>query len=305
MTRHALNIEDHEVNGPFSSIDATANVGFEMLTTMAKNGTLFWTDHTKLSYYSLQEIMPHHSLSATWCYETPFVNEETSVNYGRTRIYKYGKRYILKDTFTKEMYLAFNMRTAMEIAVMVVHFYPNERVLPDTKNNRIPALGKSYPTQADYGMTSAGEITTIYVDSDRAPMSTKISVDITLADAVSIIHGDKPSKSLLADLCSRFPTAMISAYGAPLVVYNTKTTLIGVAQSITSLGLANKILSCDAIDNFVKDKMVGPTKIVGGWGYDYLEQAGNERDRVAIVDLALSQSSSPAMLEIHLANLTF
>lgn len=305
MTRHSLDIEEHEVNGPFSSIDAVANVGFDALTSMAKIGMAFWSDHTKLGYYSLQEIMPHHSASTSWYYETPLVNEQTCVNYGRVRIYKYGQRYVVKDSFTKEMYLAFDMRTAMEIAVMVVHFYPNERVVPDMPDMRIPILGKSYPTQADYGMTSSGEITTIYVDSDRAPISTKVSVDINLADAVSIINGDKPSKEFLANLCSRFPTAMISAYGAPLVVYNTSTTLIGVAQSIASLGLANKILSYEAIDSFVKDKMVGSTKIVGGWGYSYLEAAGNERDRVALVDLALSQSSSPAMLEIHIANLSF
>jgi hypothetical protein len=311
MSSTALDIEDDDVNGPFSTVDATVGVSFDELTAMSKRGTIFWTDHTKLSYYSFAEIMPRHANAAVWSYanicqyDTTGSNEVTTVNYGRIRIFKYGTRYVIKDTFTLEMYLAFDIRSAMEISVMVVHFYPNERVLPDIRDGRLPKLEKTYPTQADFGIVSSADINGIYVDSGKAPLSTKVNIEVSLADAISIIQSDKPSPEFLSNLCASFPTALIAAYGSPLIVYNTQTTLIGVAQSLASTGLAHKILSADAIDNFVKDKMVGPMRIVGGWGYPYLEQAGNERDRVALVDLALSQSSSPAMLEIHLANLSF
>lgn len=310
MSTANLDIENDDINGPFSTVDAAANVGYDELVAMCKRGILFWTDHTKLSYYSFSEIMPHHKGATSWRYsnishsEASPTEESTSINYGRLRLLKYGKRYVVKDIFTLEMYLALDIRTAMEIAVMVVHFYPNERVLPDLKNGRLPILGKTYPTQADFGIGSSAEINGVYLDSNKAPLSTKITLEVGLSDAISIIQGDRPTPELLSNLCASFPTALIAAYGCPLVVYNAKTTLIGVAQSLTSLGLTQKILSADAIDNFVKNKIVGTIRVVGGWGYPYLEQAGNERDRVALVDLALSQSSSPSMLEIHLMNLS-
>jgi hypothetical protein len=305
--RVKLDIADDPVHGPFSTVDAMAIVGKSQMELFSKKGMIFWADHTKLYYYAFQEIQENHKDSTSWSYDTPLVDGDVSAYYGRVRIYKYGTsdvKYVIKDTFTHELYIAFDLRTAFEIAVMVVHFFPNERVLPDIRNERLPDLPRPYPTQADYGIGSSAEMNVVWVESEKAPVSTKRSIQISLADAISILNGDKPSVEMLSNLCATFPTALIAANGVPLVVYNTRTTVLAVAQSITTLGLAHGILSSDAIDSFVNDKMVGEYKIVGGWGYDYLDSAQKSRDRVAVIDLALSHSSSPSMLEINLANLT-
>lgn len=303
MQRVSLDTVEDPINGPFSSIDAAATIGSEALINFSKLGMVFWSDHTKQGYYSFQEIQTHHKDSTTWVYSLPNLDLEASAHYGRIKIYKYGARFLVKDTFTTEYYMAMSLRHAFEISVMVVHFFPNERVIPDIQDGKAPSLPKCYPTQADYGIASGGELNTVWVESDKAPVSTSRSVNISLADAISIIHGDRPSIKLLADLCSTYPAALIAAHGAPLVVFNTKTTVVAVAQSIATLALTNSILSVDAIDNFVNDKLIADYRIVGGWGYDYLQQVRHDRNAVAMVDLALSQSSSPSMLEINIQKL--
>lgn len=305
MQRVSLDTEQDPINGPFSSIDAVAIIGSEALINFSKLGMVFWSDHTKQSYYSFQEIQPHHRDSTTWVYSLPTLDLEASAHYGRVRIYKYGARFLVRDTFTTEHYIAMSLRHAFEISVMVVHFFPNDRVIPEAQDGKLPSLPKCYPTQADYGIASSGELNTVWVESDKAPLSMSRSVNITLADAISIIHGDKPSLKFLSDLCSTYPAALIAAHGAPLIVFNMKTTVVAVAQSISTLALTNQILSADAIDNFVNDKLIGDYKIVGGWGYDYLQQARHDRNAVAMVDLALSQSSSPTMLEVNIQKLLF
>ena len=295
-----LEFSQGNINGPFTTVDTTVKIGYARLQEYARSGVLLWADHAKLRYYSFAELEKFMEEAPLWSYRLPQNAEKISAQYGRVYIYKYESCYVLRDNFTAELYLAQDIRTAFELAVMVVHYFPDERayplILPDEK---IAPINK-VRTRLDYDIMEGIEQNAVWVEAGKAPMSNSRHVEVTLADAVSLLCGDRPSTKFLADLASIYPAAFVSAYGAPIVAYNQKTSVIGVAKSLTSLALSLKLDVKESLDNFVKIKTIGDYKIVGGWGYDLLEK---QQDRVALVDFALSHCSSPSMLEVRVASL--
>lgn len=301
LTVYRLDFTAENVNGPFSVIDALVHVPHETLVSYAKSGVLFWGDHSKLSYYSFAEVQSSMQKMPFWVFPPPTLDETISAQYGRIYIYKYDSCYVVRDNFTMESYLSRSLRTAFEMAVMIVHLFPDERAYPILPGNEVVGRMQFVPTALDYDIMDAVEQPMAWVESDRAPMSNSRTVNLSLADAVSILAGDKPSPEFITEVASVYPSALVAMYGAPIVAYNQNTTKIGVAKCLTSLALSLKIDPQIALDNFVKDKTIGDYKIVGGWGYDFLE---NERDRLAIIDFALSHSSSPDMMLAKVASLS-
>jgi hypothetical protein len=301
LTVFRLDFTAENVNGPFSVIDALVHVPYNTLASYAKSGVLFWGDHSKLSYYSFAEVQSSMQKMPFWVFPPPTLDETISAQYGRVYIYKYDSCYVVRDNFTMEMYLAKDIRTAFEIAVMVVHLFPDERVYPILPSDEVVGKMQFVPTTLDYDIINTVEQPMVWVESDKAPMSNSRSVNLSLADAVSLLMGDKPSAEFIAEVGAVYPSALIAAYGAPIIAYNQNTTKIGVAKCLTSLALSLNIEPKIALDNFVKHKTIGDYKIVGGWGYDFLE---NERDRLAVIDFALSHSSSPDMMLAKVASLS-
>lgn len=295
-----LEFTSENVNGPFSTVDTTAKIGYGKLIEYARSGVLLWADHAKLSYYSFVELEKFMEESPIWMYKLPIEDEKISAQYGRVYIYKYESCYVLRDNFTAELYMAQDIRTAFELAVMVLHYFPDERAYPlIAPDEKIAPINK-VRTKLDYDIMEGVEQNSVWVEAGKAPMSNSRHVEVSLADAVSLLCGDTPSMKFLADLASIYPAAFVSAFGAPIIAYNQKTSIVGVAKSLSSLALTLGLDVKESLDNFVKSKTIGDYKIVGGWGYDLLEK---EQDRVALIDFALSHCSSPSMLEIRVASL--
>jgi hypothetical protein len=263
--RIRLGLEEHELNGPFSTVDAVAAVGMEQMKYLNTSGSIFWSDHSKRYYYAYQEVNARHVVNAPWYYEIANPLDECSAQYGRVRIYRYDTCVLIVDSFTRETYISKSLPDAFEIAVMLVHYFPDERVMPDVELGYKAVLPKMLPTQAD------------------------MDNSVSYGD----VMGDKPGAAFMAELCNTFPQALIAAYGAPLVVYCAESTAISVAQSIGSLAVIQGIDSKDAIESYANNRKVGRYTVVGGWGYRMLEQYGKDANLVALVDIALAHAGSP------------
>lgn len=292
LGRIQLGIDTHEISGPFPTADAAAQVGIDHMIYLCKSGSIFWADHSKQYYYAYQEVNGRHAVNTPWYYEVANPFDECSAQYGRVRIYRYEKCVVIIDSFSRERYISRSLPDAFEIAVMIVHYYPDERVVPDVELGYRAVLPKMLPTQADMDTSVSHGNIRVY-DNGKGREQLERLIPITMADAISIIMGDRPSAAFMAELCSTFPQALIAAYGAPLIVYCAETTAISVAQSISSLATAQGIETKDAIQSYVKDKSVGKYTIVGGWGYRMLEQYGTDDNLVALVDIALTHAGSP------------
>ena len=290
--RIRLGLEEHELNGPFSTVDAVAAVGMEQMKYLNTSGSIFWSDHSKRYYYGYQEVNDRHVVNAPWFYEVANPLDECSAQYGRARIYRYETCVLIVDSFTRETYISKSLPDAFEIAVMLVHYFPDERVVPDVELGYKAVLPKMLPTQADMDTSVSQGSVRVYDNGKRREQLERL-IPSTMADAVSIIMGDRPSAAFMAELCNTFPQALVTAYGAPLIVYCTESTAISVAQSIGSLAVIQGIDSKDAIESYVSNRKVGRYTVVGGWGYRMLEQYGKDANLVALVDIALAHAGSP------------
>jgi len=293
LRRVELSLATDEINGPFPTADAVSAVGADTLSLMSKTGGIFWADHSKQSYYSFGEINSNYAVNTPWTYKIAHPKDECSVQYGRVKIMQYDSACLILDCFTRENYVSRTLQQAFEIAVYVVHFYPDDRVLPDVDDGKVVILPKVHPTKADFQPVVALEQGGVWVDNSKVPVSLDRTVTVTLADAVSLLYGEKPSIKLLADIAMTYPQALVATYGSPLICYNRDTTILSVAQSITSLALTLGINPHDAFDTFSKNKSVGSYAIVGGWGYNMMMQVYPDMNQVAAIDLALAYSSSP------------
>lgn len=301
--RVELSIDTDAISGPFSTVDAVAAIGFDRLLKLCKSGSVFWSDHSKMGYYSYQEIGPYHISNTPWFYRVPHPLDECNAQYGRVRISKYESCILVLDSFSREVYLTHTLQQAFEIAVNVVHYFPDERMIPDVELGYTAVLPKMLPTQAD----AVDELPQVHVrtyqDGGKVAHASQQDVSISIADAISIIMGGTPSVDFMARLCSKFPQALLAAYGAPLIAYDADTTALSVAQSIQSLASIQGIDPPDAIRSFVDSGKVGKYSIVGGWGYRLLRDYGSDYQMTAVVDLALAHSSSPEITRANMATL--
>lgn len=300
-SRVELDLLSDGVNGPFSTVDAVAAVGYEHLIKLNASGSIFWADHSKLYYYSYQEINSHHSVNTPWYYKISNPLDECSAQYGRVRIFKYESCIIAIDSFSRESYLSRNLQHAFENAVNIVHYFPDERMVPDVELGYTAVLPKMLPTQAD--VVDLMPQVQVYNDHGKARVAMDKEVRITLADAISIIMGDCPSVEFIARLCDQFPQALVASYGAPLIAYDKVTTALSVAQSIHSLALVQNIDPSTAIKTYVDESKVGRYSIVGGWGFNLLQQHGVDYNSAALVDIALAHSSSPEITRAMMSSL--
>lgn len=294
---------DDEINGPFSTVDACAAIGYEDVLRLNKLGSLFWADHSKRYYYAFQEVQSTHKVSTPWYYFIPNPLDECSAQYGRVRIYSYSKCILVIDSFTREVYVAFDLQQAFEIAVYIVHYFADERVVPDIELGYTAVLPKMTPTQADLEPTFGSGNVTTYEDGGKARLAVERSIDVGLPDAISIIMGDRPSERFIAKLCALFPQALMSAYGAPLIAYNPDTTTLSVARSISSLAMVQDINPSECIQTYLDNYKVGKYTIVGGWGYRILEQYGKDFNTVSLIDIALAHSGSPEVTRASIGSL--
>lgn len=301
--RVVLNIEEDDVNGPFSTPDAVASVGYENLLRYNKSGSIFWADHSKRTYYGYLEVGSSHQANTPWYYVLPNPLDECSAQYGRVRIFRYSKCTIVMDSFSREVYLSRNLQHAFEIAVNIVHYYPDERMVPDIELGYTAVLPKMLPTQADMVDSLPQSQIKVYDDHGKARVATEKDIRINVADAISIIMGDKPSNEFLARLCSSFPQALVAAYGSPLIAYDQETTGLSVAQSIQSLSIVQDINPNESLQTFLDSGKVGKYTIVGGWGFDLLKEYGKDYQGVALVDIALAHSSSPEFTRATISSL--
>lgn len=301
--RVELNINDDAISGPFSTVDAVSSVGFEMLTKLSKSGSIFWSDHSKRYYYGFQEISPRHAVNTPWYYGMPNPLDQCDVQYGRVRIYRYAQCLITLDSFSREAYLSHTMQHAFETATYIVHYFPDERMVPDVGYGYAPVLPKMLPTQADAISQYPQAHVRSYSDNGRVHVSTEKDITICLADAISLIMGDAPSTEFMARLCSKFPQALMAAYGPSLIAYDKDTTALSVAQSIQSLASIQSIEPPEAIRTYVDEGKVGRYTIVGGWGFNLLQQHGKDYQSAAIVDLALAHSGSPEVTRATMSSL--
>lgn len=301
--RVKLSLDDDEINGPFPSVDACAAIGFDSIVRLNKLGSLFWSDHSKQYYYSFQEIQSTHTLGTPWYYFIPSPLDECSAQYGRVRIYRYSTCILIIDSFSREVYMANDLQHAFETAVNIVHYFPDERMVPDIELGYTAVLPKMTPTQADLEPTFGSGGVSAYEDGGKARLAFERDISISLPDAISIIMGDRPSEKFMSRLCALFPQALMTAYGAPLIAYDTDTTTLSVARSISSLAMVQDLNPSECIQTYLDSYKVGRYTIVGGWGYRLLKQYGKDFASVSLVDIALAHSGSPEVTRASIGSL--
>lgn len=284
---------DDEVYGPFPTADAVAAVGMETVYNLAKSGGIFWADHSKRAYYAFQEVQPRHAKNVSWQYSIPNPKDTASVHYGRVKIMHYERSCLVLDTFSREVYYAPTLIDAFEIAVAIVHFFPNSRAMPELAPGMTFDGSTQEAQRADFQALTSHEQNYVWVEGGKVPVSLDRTVSLSLADAISILYGERPSVKFLADVAMTYPQALVMTYGAPLVCFDPKGTQLSVAQSISSLSQAVGIPPHEGFASFADNRMVGRYKIVAGWGYRMMEKALPDTNMVAAIDLALAQSSSP------------
>lgn len=292
---------DEDVYGPFPTVDAVAAVGAEQVERLAKTGGIFWADHSKRAYYAFQEVQPQHAANVGWQYSIPHPLDKASVQYGRVKITRYEHCCLVLDVFSREVYYAPTLVDAFEIAVSVVHFFPNSRAMPELEYGTTLKVPATEAQRADFQALTSHEQNYVWVESDKVPVSMDRTISLSLADAISILHGDRPSVKFMADVAMTYPQALMATYGAALVCFDPKGTQLCIAQSITSLSQAQGINPRQAFDTFAVNRMVGKYKIVAGWGYRMMEDVMPDINMVAAIDLALAQSSSPEITRATLA----
>lgn len=303
LGRVQLGIDRDQINGPFITAEAVNAVGWEHMLYLNKSGSIFWYGHSKQYYCAYQEIRKAHAKNAPWYYEVANPLDECSAQYGRIRIYQYERFVVAVDSFTRETYISHSLAEAFETAVMIAHYFPDERVVPDVDLGYKAVTPKITPTQIDASSIAAMGDVRVY-DDGKSRLSLERAVSLTLGDAISIIMGDRPSSEFLSYLCDTFPEALVSAYGVPLIVYCKETTIVSVAQSLSSLAMIQGISVADAIASYVDSHKVGKYTVVGGWGYRILQEYGKDVNSVALVDLALAHSGSPEIARATIVRLT-
>jgi hypothetical protein len=301
--RVSLSLDEDVIAGPFSTVDGVSAVGIEMMSNLCKCGAIFWADHSKMYYYSFQELQPTHANGTPWYYITQSPYEECSAQYGRVRMFKYQECIVLVDSFSREMYLTRDIDHAWEIAVNIVHYFPDERVTPDVALGYAAVLPKLTPTQADLESYAPHGKIVVYEEGGKAPMAKDRQITISLPDAISIIMGDRPSDKFMAMLCNTFPQALMSTYGAALIAYDKNTTTLSVARSITSLALVQEINPAEAVQSYLDSGIIGRYAVVGGWGDKILRAHGKDYNSVALIDIALAHSGSPEVTKASIASL--
>lgn len=289
MARRLRIRADEVVNGPFITVDAVNAVGHENVMNLSKIGGIFWGDHSKRTYYAFQEVTRRHAKNVSWVYDIPNPLEKASVQYGRVKIMRYDKCCLLIDSFTKEIYYAPTLMDAFDIAVSIIHFFPNSRRPPDVPIGRRLLEHPPDIKRVDFQPPALNEVIPDYSQL----VSTQRTIELSLSDAISILMGDPPSQKFLADVAMTYPQALVATFGPALVCYDPKGTQLTVAQSITSLSLAQNITPREGFDGFAKDYTVGKYRIVSGWGYRMMLDVMPNINTVAVIDLALSHSSSP------------
>lgn len=303
--RVSLSLDEDIIGGPFSTADAVSAIGMQNMVSLNKSGSIFWADHSKMYYYSFQELQSTHLEGTPWYYLVQSPYEECSAQYGRVRIYKFKQCIVLIDSFSRELYLTRDIEHAWEIAVNIVHYFPDERMIPDIQLGYTAVLPKLTPTQADVETyVPQGQIV-VYEEGGKAPMAKDRQITISLPDAISIIMGDRPSSKFMAMLCNTFPQALMSAYGAALIVYDKDTTTLSVARSITSLAQVQDIEPVQAIETYMQDGSVGRYTVVGGWGCKILREHGKDYNSTALIDIALAHSGSPEVTKANISSLLF
>lgn len=300
--RTRLSLETDQLSGPFITASAVSEVGWEQMMYLNKSGSIFWYGHSKQYYCAYQEIRKTHTVNAPWYYEVANPLDECSAQYGRIRIYKYDRFVILIDSFTRELYTNTTLADAFETAVMIAHYFPDERVVPNVELGYKAVLPKMMPTQADFDPSAPyGDLR--FYDDNKMRIALDRQVTIGLGDAISIITGDRPSNAFLAHLSSTFPQALIAAYGPSLITYCRDTTAIAVAQSISSLSEVEGVELDAAIESYADAHKVGRYSIVGGWGHKILQEYGADTTAIAMVDLALTHAGSPEVARAMIADL--
>lgn len=289
--RVELPLDRVSINGPFPTADAVANVGADTVMAMAQCGSIFWADHSKQYYWAFQEVMPHHARNTPWYYKVPHPLDECSVQYGRVKISSYEEVHLILDVFSKEVYASMDLGSAFDIAVGIVHFFPNERMLPEIIDGRVMVLPHLTRVNAGLQPLTALEENGVFVG--KVPTSNSRVINLTLADAVSILCGERPSPKLMGDIAMTYPQALVATYGTPIICYDRQTTILAVAQSLSLLGLAQGIEPPESYRKFGECLMVGKYQVVSGWGYKMMVDALPDLNKVAAIDLALAHSSSP------------
>lgn len=291
-------LDSDPIAGPFPTLDAVSIVGWSRLQEMARNGTLLWADSGKSSYWSMRKISGKLGNSELWYYKLPRLSDPIAAHHGRIKIYTLSDdRYVLKDYFTKEFYLARSLPAAFELAVWIAFFYPDERTIPDVvSETKLPALppvkAMAYPgSQITAGGTAEWTDHGAYTSTHARP------VVVGIDDAVAMLEGAAVSDALVSALCDTFPQALLSTYGAPLIGYDLQTTELKVARSLTHICAAYSITVPSGIRSFAARKQISTCQIVGGWGLPYLLSVSPDAGRVAIANMVLSSASSPASLE--------
>lgn len=293
--RKTIPFQGDKIFGPFPTGEAAVAVGMPRLIEMSKLHAIYWGDAGKSCYWSFQEIRPRHANGVLWRYSAPVKADPVIAEHGRINIYGYEGCFVAKDLYTGECYLSKKLRSIFEMAVSIVHSFPNDRVWPIPTNGKDHRLARGAQEMAGGGHVTSDEMVKVWGDG-ALQYSADRPVMVHLSDAIAILSGQSPSDLMMARLSDAFPQALFTAYGAAIIGFDKRTTRLRIGRSLSMFAMAAGCLTSEAIESFARDLTIGPYAIVGGWAFDDLVKHKDDRRTLAIINMALDTATSPASL---------
>jgi hypothetical protein len=300
--RKIIPFNGNKIFGPFPTGDAIAAVGMPTMISLCQNHAIYWADAGKSLYWSFQEVGKRHTEGVPWMYSAPSNTDPVIAQHGRVKIYGYEGLFVAFDTFNKESYISKTLRGVFEMAVAIVYNFPNDRVVPIPTHGKKYILPRGTQAVAGGGHVTSDELSKVWSDGGIEHVAER-PVLLHLSDAIAILAGQQPSDLFVSRVADAFPQALVSAQGAALIGYDTKTTRLRVGRSLSMFAMVAEVAVSDAIESFATDYSVGDYAIVGGWALDELVKHKDDRRMLATINMALDTASSPTSLSALVSTL--
>lgn len=292
-TKVKLELGSNSTHGPFHTIDAISEHGWDAVLAMAKDNTIVWAGYDKTQYFSAQ-MLSSYNVGDLWKFILPQDPPVKTVHYGRLRVCEYdSSTVVVADSWTKELYLLNSLREAFECAAWICHYFPSDKM-------PLPPMGKEYaelgvpPAIALDNHVTADIRTKAWSDLPGINVNAEHAINLHLTDAITLMLGG-PAPAHVRDAISHaFPAAMLASVGLPLLWYNETAGSICLSQSISAMAIRFGQPRSDALSMFLVCKAVAGYQLVGGWGYDLcLEAAGLGLEALVAADVALTIGQTP------------
>lgn len=280
--------------GPQPSSVLAGIIGNANILAMAENGSILWGDSDKRTYYSPMRYERVEDPNAFSRFRYSVQGFQWWHRMGAVSLSSAdGRSWVVVDKTEQHMYYFRNRRTAYESVVVLAASVRagepskiverGENVYLERKQPRfkVEDMVDNEGKDMEYERMLGGEMIT--------------PVNISEADALSVLSGYPPNTNLLDRIAMAFPHVSIRVYGIPLVCIDLATRRIAARVSMRSaFHFAGMSWPSDNVGVKLVDEALKFNKllVVGGWAFDEYVEA-YQRGSEFVATLNLKQELSP------------